>query len=296
MANSFEHLLPPSWKTQVNVWLAEDTPSFDYGGYVVGEAERTAFLFGKGKQTAVLAGCPFFTEVFHQLGCQVEWHLKEGDTFEPVKHVATVRGKARHLLLGERVALNMLARCSGIATKSKQIRDLATGCGYKGIIAGTRKTTPGFRLVEKYGMIVGGVDPHRHDLSSMIMLKDNHIWSSGTSIRSITAAIKQARSVGGFSLLLDVEVGSEAEADEAIEAGADIVMLDNMEGDELVSVARKLKEKWVGKRKFLFESSGNITEANLRERAINEIDILSTSAVHQSVQHIDFSLKIQVPN
>jgi len=195
----------------------------------------------------------------------VEWHVKEGDTFEPVKHVATVRGKVRHLLLGERVALNMLARCSGIATKSKSVKDLAKGYGYNGIIAGTRKTTPGFRLVEKYGMLVGGIDPHRHDLSSMIMLKDNHIWSSG----SITAAIQQARSVGGFTLLLDVEVGSEAGADEAIDAGADIVMLDNMEGDELLSVACRLKEKWKGRRKFMLETSGNITEANLQGRAIN---------------------------
>jgi nicotinate-nucleotide pyrophosphorylase (carboxylating) len=86
---------------------------------------------------------------------------------------------------------------------------------------------------------------------------------------SITAAIQQARAVGGFSLLLDVEVGSEAEADEAIDAGADIVMLDNIEGDELASVARSLKEKWKGQRKFLFETSGNITEVNLQERAIN---------------------------
>jgi len=170
------------------------------------------------------------------------------------------------------------------------MKDLARAYGYKGVIAGTRKTTPGFRLVEKYGMIVGGIDPHRHDLSSMIMLKDNHIWSAG----SITAAIREARSVGGFSILLDVEVRSEAEANEAIDAGADVVMLDNMEGEELVSVARKLKEIWAGKRKFLFESSGNITESNLQERAINDIDILSTSAVHQCVQHIDFSLKIQV--
>jgi nicotinate-nucleotide pyrophosphorylase (carboxylating) len=217
--------------------------------------------------------------------------MQEGESFEPVKHVATVRGKVRRLLLGERIALNLLARCSGIATKSKRMKDLARAYGYKGVIAGTRKTTPGFRLVEKYGMIVGGIDPHRHDLSSMIMLKDNHIWSAG----SITAAIQEARSVGGFSILLDVEVGSEAEANEAIDAGADIVMLDNIEGEELVSVARKLKETWAGKRKFLLESSGNITENNLQERAINEIDILSTSAVHQSVQHIDFSLKIQVP-
>jgi len=86
---------------------------------------------------------------------------------------------------------------------------------------------------------------------------------------SITAAIHQARAVGGFSLLLDVEVGSEEEADEAIDAGADIIMLDNIDGNDLINVARRLKEKWSGKRKFLFETSGNITEANLQERAIN---------------------------
>lgn len=95
------------------------------------------------------------------------------------------------------------------------------------------------------------------------------LYSSKGVPGSITAAIKQAREVGGFSLLLDVEVGSEAEADEAIDAGADIIMLDNIEGDELVSVARRLKEKWAGQRKFLFETSGNITESNLQERAIN---------------------------
>lgn len=114
-------------------------------------------------------------------------------------------------------------------------------------------------------MRIGGVDPHRHDLSSMIMLKDNHIWSCG----SISAAIAQARAAGGFSLLLDVEVRDEKEADEAIDAGADVIMLDNIDGQELVNVARRLREKWDGKRKFLFETSGNITESNLQERAIN---------------------------
>ena len=130
----FEHLLPLSWKQQVGNWLAEDTPSFDYGGYVVGDVLREAFLFGKGFQPAILAGSPFVDEIFAHLDCKcvclffgpatfqviirVEWHVKEGDTFEPVKHIATVKGKARFLLLGERVALNLLARCSGIATKS----------------------------------------------------------------------------------------------------------------------------------------------------------------------------------
>jgi len=140
-------------------------------------------------------------------------------------------------------------------------------------------------------MLVGGIDGHRTDLSSMVMLKDNHIWSSG----SITKAIEKTRSVSGFSLLIDVEVQSESEADEAIAAGADIVMLDNIEGQLLLDVAQRLKERWTGKRKFLIETSGGIEESNLRNRAVNPIDILSTSAVHQSVQHIDFSLKIQKP-
>lgn len=258
---------------------------------MVGEVQREAFLLGKGKSIAVLAGVPFVDEIFAQLGCTVEWHMSEGDTFEPVKKVATVRGKARHLLLGERVALNLLARCSGIATKSRYFLDTARANGFKGIIAGTRKTTPGFRLVEKYGMLVGGIDAHRHDLSSMVMLKDNHVWSTG----SIKQAIETVRKVSGFTLLIDVEVRSEVEADEAIDAGADIVMLDNLEGEELYAVARSLRQKWEGKRKFLIETSGGIDENNLKERAVNDIDILSTSAVHQSVQHIDFSLKIQLP-
>ena len=148
--------------------------------------------------------------------------------------------------------------------RSRRFRDIARSSGYKGIIAGTRKTTPGFRLVEKYGMMVGGIDPHRHDLSSMIMLKDNHVWSCG----SISNAIATARQAGGFSLLLDVEVRTEAEADEAIEAGADIVMLDNMEGEQLLQTARRLRERWSGK-KFLLETSGGIEESNLRERAVN---------------------------
>lgn len=132
-------------------------------------------------------------------------------------------------------------------------------------------------------MLVGGIDSHRHDLSSMIMLKDNHIWSSGQfffflsckylvnlqGAGSITEAIKEARKVGGFSLLLDVEVRNREEAEEAIAAGADVIMLDNMEGDELINVAIELKRKWKGQRKFLFESSGNITEENLQSRAHN---------------------------
>ena len=223
----------------------------------------------------------------------MEWHHNEGEWLDTAKaggkiKVATVSGPTRKLLLGERVALNTLARCSGVATKSRNMLDLVRDAGYTGVLAGTRKTTPGFRLVEKYGMLVGGIDGHRHDLSSMIMLKDNHIWAKG----SITNAVKAARAVGGFALKIEVECQSEAEADEAIEAGADVVMLDNFDGEGLKVTAKSLKERWKGKRQVLLESSGGLTDANVKEYINNNIDIISTSSVHQGVSHVDFSLKI----
>ncbi|RXK35740.1 nicotinate-nucleotide diphosphorylase (carboxylating) [Tremella mesenterica] len=256
------HLLPPSWKSDVERWFAEDTPSFDWAGFVVGEEEQEAILWGKSG--GVLAGVPFFNQIFKHLDCKVEWLLPEGSVIpsDSKTKVALVRGKARHLLLGERVALNTLSRCSGIATVSRRFRDLARAEGWQGVVAGTRKTTPGFRLVEKYGMMVGGVDPHRHDLSSMVMLKDNHIWATG----SITNAITAVRRVAGFSLLVNVECQDEAEADEAISAGANIVMLDNITGDGLHTAAKNLKQKWKGKKEFLIETSGGIVEGSLTGR------------------------------
>lgn len=286
------HLLPPSWKAQITTWLAEDTPSFDYGGFVVGEAPRTATLWGKSG--GIVAGVPFFNEIFAQCGCTVEWYLEEGAEVVPSEEnkgkvkVATVKGPTRQLLLGERVGLNMLARCSGIATKTRTMVKLVREAGYTGILAGTRKTTPGFRLVEKYGMLVGGADAHRMDLSSMIMLKDNHVWSRG----SITDAVKAARSVGGFALKIEVEVQNEAEADEAIEAGADIVMLDNFTGAGVKVAARSLRERWQGKKSFLLEVSGGLKEDNVAPYVCNDIDIISTSSIHQGTGYVDFSLKI----
>ncbi|CCX33306.1 nicotinate-nucleotide pyrophosphorylase [Pyronema domesticum] len=288
--HDYAHLLPPTYKTTIAGWLTEDTPSFDYGGFVVGESQKTATLYCKS--AGVLAGVPFFLEVFRQLGCEVEFHYKEGEYLDPAGgkiKAATVRGPARQLLLGERVALNTLSRCSGIASASRSLVLLAREAGYKGIIAGTRKTTPGFRLVEKYGMLVGGADAHRYDLSAMVMLKDNHVWATG----SITDAVKAARKVAGFSVKIEVECQSEAEADEAIEAGADVVMLDNFDGEGLRVAASSIKQRWAGKGKsVLLECSGGLTKDNVKSFVCDEIDIISTSSIHQGTKHVDFSLKI----
>ena len=141
-------------------------------------------------------------------------------------------------------------------------------------------------------MLLGNIDQHRHDLSSMVMLKDNHVWSKG----SIRAAVQAAQAVAGFAIKIEVEVQNEAEADEAIDAGADIVMLDNFSTEDLKTCAQSLKKKWAGKRSFLLECSGGLTEDNMTSYIVHEIDIYSTSSVHQSVKHVDFSLKINKSN
>ena len=252
------HLLPASWKTQVTGWLAEDTPSFDYGGFVVGDGPRTATLWCKSP--GVLAGAPFFDEVFAQCGCAVTWQVRDGAELPAGRTAcAVVSGPTRGILLGERVALNILARCSGVATRSHAAVSSLRAAGFAGRVAGTRKTTPGFRLVEKYGILVGGADAHRMDLSAMVMLKDNHVWSRG----SIRDAVAAAKSVAGFALKVEVEVQTEEEADEAIGAGADVVMLDNFTGDGVKAAARSLKERWKGKREFLLEVSGGLTTENV---------------------------------
>lgn len=292
---SYEHLLPANgkWKTQITDYLTEDVPSFDFGGFVVGNKAETASLYMK--QDGLISGVPFAQEVFDQCGLSVQWQYKEGTyvTEEQLKAaggkiiVATVTGAANKILLSERTALNLLARSSGIATQSRKTKDLADAAGYTGIIAGTRKTTPGLRLLEKYSMLVGGVDTHRYDLSSMIMLKDNHITSTG----SITKAVAAAKSVGGFAMKVEVEVSTEEDASEAINAGADIIMLDNFKGAELQEVAKALKDKHPNQN-YLLECSGGLTIHNLSGYLSNDIDVYSTSSIHQGTGIIDFSLKI----
>ena len=142
-------------------------------------------------------------------------------------------------------------------------------------------------------MLVGGGDPHRHDLSAMTMLKDNHIWASG----SITRAVHAAKAAGGFAVKVEVECQSEAEAEEAVRAGADVVMLDNFGGEEVTVAVKNLRAKFGGGseggvKPFLVEVSGGLTAENLKEYAGAGVDVLSTSSIHQGVPHVDFSLKL----
>lgn len=282
--NEFAFLLHPLTLHQhVQHWLAEDTPSFDYGGFVVGETEETAAVLCKSK--GVLAGLPFFDAIFDELGCKVEWMFCEGMLVEPASIVAKVTGKVNKILLGERVALNCITRASGIATKARNVARVKQEQNWHGEIAGTRKTTPGFRIVEKYALLIGGVSTHRYDLSSMIMLKDNHIWTAG----NVKCAVEGARKVGGFSLKIEVECRSIYEAREAATAGADIVMLDNFEPGALHSAAAALKKEFP---RLLIEGSGGIKMDNVMQYFGPDIDVISMGSLTQGYEIVNFSLKI----
>jgi len=166
--SALSSILPPNeMRQKIQQWLSEDAPSFDFGGYVVGNADETCVILCKSE--GVLAGVPFVNAVFKELHCSIEWHCKEGDWLVPPVTVATVGGNARKMLLGERLALNILARASGVATLAREACQIAKAHHWTGIVAGTRKTTPGFRVVEKYSLLVGGIAQHRFDLSSMVI-------------------------------------------------------------------------------------------------------------------------------
>lgn len=289
---NFCDLLPATLKDQVRDWVRADVPSFDVGGFVVGDTTREALLFCKS--SGVLAGVPFAKaafDIFPQI--HVDWLVKEGVFVDCSDHrkiiVARVRGPCSQILLAERVVLNILSRASGVATRAKQSVSIAQENGWHGWIAGTRKTTPGFKDVEKYALIVGGAATHRMDLSQMVMLKDNHINSAG----SITSAVRCALRGAGFSMKIEVECQSAEEALEAAAAGADIVMLDNLLPDHLHAAAARVKERFPG---VLVEASGGITPSTLPLFMGPHVDIISQGALTQGYACVDFSLKIQPPS
>lgn len=284
----FSALLPQNIDTVVEGWIHDDMPSLDVGGLVVGTQEKSAQLLMKS--SGVFAGKPFFEKVFEILGCKVVWNedvASEGDYKDIDSKIclATVTGPVHKILRGERTALNTLSRCSGVATLSREAADRAKSLGWNGWVAGTRKTTPGFRVVEKYGLLVGGAATHRLDLSQMVMLKDNHIWANG----SITNAVQLARKASGFSQKIEVECQSLEEAYEAAGAGADIVMLDNFEPEKLKKDAESFKSKFPH---VLVEASGGITSETMPDYLCPHVDIVSQGKLTQGYSCVDFSLKI----
>jgi nicotinate-nucleotide pyrophosphorylase (carboxylating) len=287
--HAYAHLLPPTFQDDIIRWIKDDCPSTDIGGFVVGEKVEEAHLFCK--TSGMLAGVPFAQAVFDHLKLQVEWQFADGCYIDVNQHpnkkavVAIVSGKCRHILLAERTALNILSRASGVATEAYKAATIARKVGWHGYVAGTRKTTPGFKMVEKYALVVGGASTHRQDLSQMVMLKDNHIWSAG----NITAAVKKARQAAGFSMKIEVECQSVEEAIEAASAGADIVMLDNFTHETIGPAASRVKEVHPT---VLVEASGGISESSMHLYMHPSVDVISRGSLTQGYPCLDFSLKV----
>ena len=294
-------LVPPHViRKLIDDYLAEDVHMSEVGGFVVGSEVKEAWLLCKSP--CKLAGRPFFDAVFAHFGaCTVTWHVQEGDGFPTASdkkrvHCATVRGPANQILLGERIALNILSRCSGVAGRAAHLTSVAKGLhggGRQAVdkwphgrVAATRKTTPGFRVVEKYGALVGGADTHRMSLSSMVMIKDNHIWASG----GIPQAVAKARQAAGFSVKIEVEVRDLDEALAAAKAGADVIMLDNFTPGTLHPAAEKLKEAYPA---VIVEASGGIRVDTIASYAGPHIDVISVGNITHGYSVVDFSLKIQ---
>ena len=293
MSHEFEHLFPPgTLSALVRRWIDADIPYFDIGGYVVGDKPEVAHVLGKSP--GVLAGVPFANAVFKEMGVSVEWLKREGDPItkeEAAKKapVAVVKGSARKLLLAERTVLNIISRASGVATRARGVVTAAkTSTGWNGMVAGSRKTTPGFALVEKHALLVGGAATHRMNLSQMVMLKDNHVWSHG----SITGAVKAAKAAAGFSAKIEVECQNLDNAREAALAGADVVMLDNFTPGELKRAAAAFKSEFPH---VVVEASGGITEANIASYAVDNVDVVSMGCLTHGYACLDFSMKIQRP-
>lgn len=275
----------------VSAWLAEDCPSFDHGAVAAGTAAVTANLYLKS--SGVVAGFPFFSAVMERVGCTVRWEagLREGRWMDATNsrpnrvQLATVSGPANLLLRVERVALNALAECSGVATAARRATNIAADAGWAGAVAATRKTTPGFRLVQKYAFVVGGMDPHRMDLSGMAMLKDNHL-AAADGVGPAVAAVKRS---AGFSVKIDVECGTAEEALAAAKAGADVIMLDNFSAEGFVEAAKRVKKEFPY---VIVEGSGGLDFNTLSKYMTPEADVLSFS-VNRHAKALDMSLKIE---
>ena len=233
------------------------------------------------KEDGIIAGLRVFERVFKLLdgNTEVRFDVQDGDQVTKGQHMATVVGDIRVLLSGERTALNYLQRMSGIATYTSKVAKLLEGT--KTTLLDTRKTTPCMRIFEKYAVTVGGGANHRYNLSDGVLLKDNHIDAAG----GVKAAVLAAKAYAPFVRKIEVETETLAQVQEALEAGADIIMLDNMT-PELMAEAVKLID---GRAKT--ECSGNITRENIEKITAIGVDYVSSGALTHSAPILDISLK-----
>jgi nicotinate-nucleotide pyrophosphorylase (carboxylating) len=261
----------------------------------VGSGDRTAALIAEDRhgratvitrETAVLCGSPWFDEVFRQLDHDVvvTWQAEEGSVLEPGQLICGLEGRARALLTGERPALNFLQTLSGTATVTRRHVEAIAGLPCE--ILDTRKTIPGLRLAQKYAVRCGGGRNHRIGLFDGILIKENHIVAAGSILAAVAAAKRQRTRVP-----IEVEVESLDELRQALDAGADIALLDEFSLDELRTAAELNRTHANGPIKL--EASGGVSLESLREIAETGVDFISVGALTKHVHAIDLSMRFQ---
>ena len=265
----------------IRMALQEDITSEDVSTNAVMPTATKGTVELIAKEDGVIAGLDIYARVFTILDekTEIDFHCKDGDEVKKGELMATVTGDIRVLLSGERVALNYLQRMSGIATYTRQVAKLLEGS--KVTLLDTRKTTPNCRVFEKYAVRVGGGCNHRYNLSDGVLLKDNHIGAAG----SVTKAIQMAKAYAPFVRKIEIEVETLEQVKEAVEAGADIIMLDNMTPE----VMKQAVELIDGRAQT--ECSGNITKENIQKIREIGVDFVSSGALTHSAPILDISMK-----
>lgn len=266
----------PVLRNQIERWLREDLGHHDVTNHVPGDT--TGRLVAKA--TGVAAGVEAAVAVFDHLGVTVEALVESGSRVEPGDAVLEADGLAQAVLRGERVAVNIAGHASGIATRTRRAVDAAREVSDSVRVAGTRKTTPGLRGIEKRAIVAGGGDTHRLDLSHMVMVKDNHIAEMG-----LENAIAHFRERVSFATKLEVEVESPIEGRRAAAAGADIVLFDNLAPAAVAEGCAALPDD------TLAEASGGITVETVPEYAMTGVDIISLGSLTHSAPALDYSFR-----
>jgi len=239
------------------------------------------------QEEGVVAGLELARTIFREFSIQTSLKKQDGDWVAPWEVLMEVEGEARSILSVERTALNLLMRMSGIATLTHRIIEMVREVNPTVIIAGTRKTTPGLQFFEKDAIRVGGGDTHRYRLDDAVLIKDNHLALVG----SVTEAVERARKHASFTKKIEVEADTLDQALQAAQAGADIVLLDNMSLDQIRTVLSLLKNGGL-RDKVLVEASGGINPDNIMAYAKLEVDIISTGYITHSARSLNLNLEL----
>lgn len=263
--------------------LTEDINYIDAAADNLIPEDHRSSAYYVAKDTGIVCGIEAAKRVFELVGGNVDFKilLKDGTKVKNGDIIAELEGSTLTLLKGERTALNLLQHMSGIATATNKCVELVSGT--KASVTDTRKTLPGLRALQKYAVTVGGGKNHRFNLSDAAMLKDNHIDAYG----GITAAVAALREKIGHTVKIEVEVRTLDELKEALEAKAEIIMLDNMSCEEMAQAVK------IAGGRALLEASGNVTAENIRSVAETGVDIISLGALTHSVRCFDISMKIR---